>query len=163
MQASKQASKQASAGRDQRLTFLDARNRHARQPDRSALLRRRAICRLHRLPGRLAWRHLAYRTLSLLLPPSVFTSARAGLSDARAKQMSRDRPQERCPECGGVYMMEYVGPQDDPHGHHDRTSLPFRFSVYELGPTGGWCHCLCCFVETDWGICVLTDTLLRLV
>ncbi|MCJ1365725.1 Cytochrome c oxidase subunit 4 [Acarospora aff. strigata] len=33
--------------------------------------------------------------------------------------MSRDRPQERCPECGGVYVMEYVGPQDDPHAHHD--------------------------------------------
>ncbi|KAL1305679.1 hypothetical protein AAFC00_007272 [Neodothiora populina] len=32
---------------------------------------------------------------------------------------SRDRPVERCPECGGVYKMEYVGPQDDGHGHHD--------------------------------------------
>jgi len=45
--------------------------------------------------------------------------------------MSRDRPQERCPECGGVYLMEYVGPQDDPHAHHERTSLapipPFVF------------------------------------
>lgn len=34
------------------------------------------------------------------------------------KQMSRDRPVERCPECGGVYRMEYVGPPDDPHAHH---------------------------------------------
>jgi len=35
--------------------------------------------------------------------------------------MSRDRPIERCPECGNVYKMNYVGPQDDPHdhGHHD--------------------------------------------
>ncbi|KAL3423318.1 cytochrome c oxidase subunit Vb [Phlyctema vagabunda] len=34
--------------------------------------------------------------------------------------MSRDRPIERCPECGGVYKMEYVGPTDDGHGHgHD--------------------------------------------
>ncbi|KAK4540077.1 Cytochrome c oxidase subunit 4 [Oleoguttula mirabilis] len=30
---------------------------------------------------------------------------------------SRDRPVERCPECGSVYKMEYVGPQDDGHGH----------------------------------------------
>jgi len=31
--------------------------------------------------------------------------------------MSRDRPIERCPECGNVYKMNYVGPQDDPHDH----------------------------------------------
>jgi len=31
--------------------------------------------------------------------------------------MSRDRPVERCPECGSVYKMEYVGPADDDHGH----------------------------------------------
>ena len=29
---------------------------------------------------------------------------------------SRDRPHERCPECGSVYKLEYVGPPDD-HGH----------------------------------------------
>jgi len=37
--------------------------------------------------------------------------------------MSRERPIERCPECGSVYKMEYVGPAEDPHshdhGHHD--------------------------------------------
>ncbi|KAK1764447.1 putative cytochrome c oxidase [Phialemonium atrogriseum] len=33
--------------------------------------------------------------------------------------MSRERPIERCPECGSVYKMEYVGPTDDGHGHHD--------------------------------------------
>ena len=33
-------------------------------------------------------------------------------------QMSRERPVERCPECGGVYRMEYIGPPDDPHAHH---------------------------------------------
>ena len=33
--------------------------------------------------------------------------------------MSRTRPVERCPECGGVYRMEYIGPEDDPHGHDD--------------------------------------------
>ncbi|MCJ1388507.1 Cytochrome c oxidase subunit 4 [Xylographa bjoerkii] len=32
--------------------------------------------------------------------------------------MSRDRPTERCPECGNVLKMEYVGPMDDPHAHH---------------------------------------------
>jgi cytochrome c oxidase subunit 5b len=31
--------------------------------------------------------------------------------------MSRERPVERCPECGSVYKMEYIGPQDDPHSH----------------------------------------------
>lgn len=35
--------------------------------------------------------------------------------------MSRDRPIERCPECGNVLKMEYVGPQDDPHHHHDHS------------------------------------------
>jgi cytochrome c oxidase subunit 5b len=33
--------------------------------------------------------------------------------------LSRERPLERCPECGSVYKMEYIGPQDDGHGHHD--------------------------------------------
>ncbi|KAI9773076.1 MAG: Cytochrome c oxidase subunit 4 [Geoglossum simile] len=32
--------------------------------------------------------------------------------------MSRDRPITRCVECGSVYKMDYVGPQDDPHDHH---------------------------------------------
>jgi len=31
--------------------------------------------------------------------------------------MSRDRPVERCPECGNVLKMEYLGPTDDPHAH----------------------------------------------
>lgn len=33
-------------------------------------------------------------------------------------QISRDRPIERCPECGNVYKMEYVGAQVDHHDHH---------------------------------------------
>jgi len=32
--------------------------------------------------------------------------------------MSRERPIERCPECGSVYKMEYVGPEEDHHDHH---------------------------------------------
>ncbi|KAF4635941.1 hypothetical protein G7Y89_g2140 [Cudoniella acicularis] len=31
--------------------------------------------------------------------------------------MSRDRPIERCPECGNVLKMEYVGPTEDAHSH----------------------------------------------
>ena len=31
--------------------------------------------------------------------------------------LSRTRPLERCPECGSVYRMEYIGPPDDAHGH----------------------------------------------
>ncbi|KAL1895641.1 Cytochrome c oxidase subunit 4 [Sporothrix stenoceras] len=33
--------------------------------------------------------------------------------------LSRERPVDRCSECGNVYKMNYVGPQDDGHGHHD--------------------------------------------
>ncbi len=36
----------------------------------------------------------------------------------RALQLTRERPIERCPECGSVYKMEYVGPQDDHHHDH---------------------------------------------
>jgi cytochrome c oxidase subunit 5b len=37
---------------------------------------------------------------------------------------SRERPIERCGECGNVIKMEYVGPEmghdhHDDHGHHD--------------------------------------------
>jgi cytochrome c oxidase subunit 5b len=36
------------------------------------------------------------------------------------KQLSREEPKSRCMECGSVYEMKYVGPQDDGHGHgHD--------------------------------------------
>ncbi|KAF4119812.1 cytochrome c oxidase subunit 5b [Geosmithia morbida] len=39
-------------------------------------------------------------------------------------RVSRDRPIERCPECGSVYKMEYVGPQDDHHHHHHEPEHP---------------------------------------
>lgn len=32
--------------------------------------------------------------------------------------MTRERPVERCPECGGVYKMDYVGPEADHHHDH---------------------------------------------
>ncbi|KAK3374610.1 cytochrome c oxidase subunit VB-domain-containing protein [Podospora didyma] len=31
--------------------------------------------------------------------------------------MTRERPVERCPECGSVYKMQYLGPAEDPHAH----------------------------------------------
>ena len=34
-------------------------------------------------------------------------------------QMSRERPIERCGECGSVYKMEYIGPEDHHDHHHD--------------------------------------------
>ncbi|RJE20286.1 hypothetical protein PHISCL_07371 [Aspergillus sclerotialis] len=33
--------------------------------------------------------------------------------------VSRDRPLERCMECGNVVKLKYVGPEEDPHAHHD--------------------------------------------
>lgn len=32
--------------------------------------------------------------------------------------ISRDRPLNRCSECGSVYKIDYVGPADDGHHHH---------------------------------------------
>ncbi|KAL6895396.1 cytochrome c oxidase subunit VB domain-containing protein [Trichoderma longibrachiatum] len=32
--------------------------------------------------------------------------------------LSKERPVERCPECGSVYKMDYVGPEHDDHHHH---------------------------------------------
>ncbi|KAH8801658.1 putative cytochrome c subunit VB [Xylogone sp. PMI_703] len=34
-------------------------------------------------------------------------------------RMDRERPIERCPECGSVYKMDYVGPEDSHDAHHD--------------------------------------------
>ncbi|KAL2272027.1 hypothetical protein VTJ83DRAFT_1398 [Remersonia thermophila] len=47
-------------------------------------------------------------------------------------RMDRQRPVERCPECGSVYKMEYVGPQDDGHGHdhHHGWEEPKTFADY---------------------------------
>jgi len=33
--------------------------------------------------------------------------------------VSKNRPIERCPECGSVYKMDYVGPEEDHHHDHD--------------------------------------------
>ena len=47
--------------------------------------------------------------------------------------ISRDRPIERCAECGSVYKLEYVGPPDDEHGHHDH-HYPSYVHPYEGEP-----------------------------
>ncbi|ROV90094.1 hypothetical protein VMCG_09773 [Cytospora schulzeri] len=50
--------------------------------------------------------------------------------------ITRERPVERCPECGNVYKMEYLGPQDhghdhDHHGHdHHGYEEPKNFSNF---------------------------------
>ncbi|CAH0036707.1 unnamed protein product [Clonostachys solani] len=33
-------------------------------------------------------------------------------------RLTKDRPLERCPECGSVYKMDYVGAEHDDHHHH---------------------------------------------
>ena len=39
--------------------------------------------------------------------------------------VSKDRPIERCPECGGVYKMNYLGPEESHDHHHgDHRSPP---------------------------------------
>jgi cytochrome c oxidase subunit 5b len=30
-------------------------------------------------------------------------------------QVSRERPIERCNECGNVVKLNYIGPEEDPH------------------------------------------------
>lgn len=44
-------------------------------------------------------------------------------------QLSRERPVERCSECGGVYRMEYIGPPDDPHAHHGHGDAEHEYVV----------------------------------
>lgn len=45
-------------------------------------------------------------------------------------QVSRERPYERCDECGSVYKMEYVGPPDDPHHPHHGYHEPKTMADY---------------------------------
>ncbi|RMZ68521.1 Cytochrome c oxidase subunit Vb [Pyrenophora seminiperda CCB06] len=40
--------------------------------------------------------------------------------------LSRDEPKSRCMECGSVYEMHYVGPQEDAHGHGDHHDHPIN-------------------------------------
>jgi hypothetical protein len=54
-----------------------------------------------------------------LHPQERWTTPSSSSPSATSSTRARDRPIERCPECGSVYKMEYVGPQDDGHGHGD--------------------------------------------
>ena len=38
--------------------------------------------------------------------------------------LTREEPKSRCMECGSVYEMKYIGPQDDGHGHHAENLYP---------------------------------------
>ncbi|BCR85309.1 cytochrome c oxidase subunit IV [Aspergillus chevalieri] len=50
--------------------------------------------------------------------------------------VSRERPIERCNECGNVVKLNYVGPEEDPHahdhghGHHPAPEEPKTFADY---------------------------------
>jgi cytochrome c oxidase subunit 5b len=40
--------------------------------------------------------------------------------------LTREEPKSRCMECGSVYEMKYVGPQDDGHSdHHHHAENPY--------------------------------------
>ena len=62
-------------------------------------------------------------TTPSLSSPSVTSSTRVAPATLPTLTLSSGSPPpatapiERCPECGSVYKMEYVGPQDDGHGH----------------------------------------------
>ncbi|KAK2879537.1 hypothetical protein FQN49_000777 [Arthroderma sp. PD_2] len=48
--------------------------------------------------------------------------------------VSKDRPIERCSECGNTIKMDYVGPKEDPHAHghdhHHGPAEPKTFADY---------------------------------
>lgn len=44
-------------------------------------------------------------------------------------QVSRDRPLERCGECGNVVKLNYIGPDEDPHA---REFDPPVYAIYIL-------------------------------
>lgn len=54
-----------------------------------------------------------------MLPPSPHPDGwNRFTNDVDSLQLTKDRPIERCPECGSVYKMDYVGAEDDHHHHH---------------------------------------------
>jgi len=64
--------------------------------------------------------------------------------------ISRDRPIERCPECGSVYKMEYIGPQDDGHGHDDHHDHHHDQSSYFIHPYEGEPKTLADYVKPEY-------------
>ena len=68
--------------------------------------------------------HSIWMAVSLRSPPNSFDPLSWpiwALADLRGfvLQMFRHRPLCRCPECGCCYEMDYIGPPDDPHAHHE--------------------------------------------
>lgn len=53
------------------------------------------------------------------LPPTIPVKPRQLIPGFTRSQMSRERPVGRCPQCGNVLKMNYVGPPDDPHAHDE--------------------------------------------
>lgn len=45
----------------------------------------------------------------------LITSCDSMIPNQATIQVSRDRPIERCGECGNVVKLNYVGPLEDPH------------------------------------------------
>lgn len=77
---------------------------------------------MHRCPRRLPQRHLADG--QCIWPyHAPFPGKKTPLTTECNLQMTRERPVERCPECGSVYKMEYVGPEDDHHHYHNPHGL----------------------------------------
>ncbi|EEP76936.1 cytochrome c oxidase polypeptide IV [Uncinocarpus reesii 1704] len=44
--------------------------------------------------------------------------------------VSRDRPVERCSECGNCVKMDYIGPKEDDHHHHSEVYEPKTMADY---------------------------------
>ncbi|GAD93354.1 cytochrome c subunit Vb, putative [Paecilomyces variotii No. 5] len=42
--------------------------------------------------------------------------------------VSRERPIERCNECGNVVKLNYIGPEEDPHAHDRKLTLTAAFN-----------------------------------
>ncbi|VUC37926.1 unnamed protein product [Clonostachys rosea] len=45
-------------------------------------------------------------------------------------RLTKDRPLERCPECGSVYKMDYVGAEHDHHHAHQEVEEPKTFADF---------------------------------
>ena len=53
--------------------------------------------------------------------------------------MSRDRPIDRCDQCGSVYEYEYIGPPDDDHhAHHVESTYDYPKTFADYLPKEYW-------------------------
>lgn len=92
--------------------------RNIRGPHHCQRRRWWTVCRLHRLSRRLPRRQLA---------DSKFGVAQCfwNKSANRYCKVSRERPIERCMECGNVVKLNYVGPKTDDHGRKYKGKIQF--------------------------------------